>query len=231
MPKFYKEVIQGTSEWSALRAGLPTASGFDNILTPGGKPSKSAEKYLFALLAERMMGHPIVEYTSHWMDRGSQMEAEAVSFYSFTRDTDTVKIGFITNDDGTVGASPDRLVGEDGLLEIKVPSEAVHVSYLLKKAVDSAYYPQVMGQLWISERKWLDILSYHPEMPPALIRVERNEEYIEALSAAVMAFSEVLEQQSAYLEERGWLKERQSSERKLPRLASLEELLKLAGTP
>jgi len=56
-------------------------------------------------------------------------------------------------------------------LEIKIPAEHTHVSYLLKKSVDQAYYPQIQGQLWIAERKWVDILSWHPEMPPALIRV------------------------------------------------------------
>lgn len=201
------DCIQGTSEWLTLRAGIPTASEFDKILTPGGKPSKSAEPYMFALLAERIMGHPRIEAVSRWMDRGSQMEAEAVNFYQFQRDCETVKVGFITNNEGTIGASPDRLVSEEGLLEIKVPSEPVHVSYLIKKSVDSTYYPQVQGQLWIAERQWLDILSYHPEMPPALIRVERDEDYIASLSTAVSAFSQCLEAMSLELIERGWIRE------------------------
>lgn len=203
------DCVQGTTEWSCLRAGIPTASGFDRILTPGGKPSKSAEAYMFSLLAERIMQRPIVEFTSHWMDRGSQMEAEAVNFYQFQRDCETVKVGFITNNEGTIGASPDRLVGEDheGLLEIKVPAEHTHVSYLLKKAVDQTYYPQVQGQLWIAERQWSDILSYHPEMPPALIRVERDEEFIALLSTAVCAFSQCLEEMSRDLMARGWIRE------------------------
>ena len=197
--------IQGSPEWLALRAGIPTASEFDKILTPGGKASASAEKYLFGLLAERMMGHPRIEAVSTWMQRGNEMEAEAVAFYEAQRDLETVPVGFVTNDAETVGASPDRLVGEDGLLEIKVPSDPVHVSYLLKKAVDQAYYPQVQGQLWITERKWADILSYHPEMPPALIRVERDEEFIKLLSEAVEEFSRLLEEAAADLTARGWI--------------------------
>lgn len=158
---------------------------------------------MFSLIAERLMGHPCLEFVSHWMDRGSQMEAEAVNFYEFQRDEKTEKIGFLTNDARTVGSSPDRFVGGDGLLEIKVPKESTHVGYLLKHAVDQAYFPQVQGQLWVSGRRWVDILSYHPEMPPALIRVERDEAYIRLLEAAVSAFSEVLESNYQLLLERG----------------------------
>lgn len=200
------DVAQGTPEWSALRAGIPTASEFSRILTPAGKPSKSAEPYLFSLLAERMMGHPLVEFSSGWMERGSCMETEAVTFYEFQRDLETVKVGFMTTDDGRIGASPDRLVGDRGLLEIKCPAPHTHVGYLLGNSVDAAYYPQVQGQLWISGRDWLDILSYHPEMPPALVRVERDADYIEALDAALRAFSNTLEQLASELETRGWLK-------------------------
>src|SRR3990167_4473163 len=203
-------VVQGSPEWLALRAGIPTASEFDKILTPSGKPSASAEKYLFGLLAERMMGHSRIEAVSTWMQRGNEMEAEAVAFYEAQRDLETVPVGFVTNEAGTIGASPDRLVGNDGLLEIKVPSEAVHVSYLLKKSVDQAYYPQVQGQLWITERKWADILSYHPEMPPALIRVERDEAFIALLAEAVGHFSVLLEEYSADLLKRGWIKPKEA---------------------
>ena len=197
---------QGTTEWLDLRAGIPTSSDFDKVLTPGGKPSKSAEAYLYALLAERMMGHPRIEYMSRWMNRGSQTEAEAVSFYELQRDCETVKVGFITNDAGTIGTSPDRLVGNDGLLEIKVPSEAVHVSYLLRSgsAYDS-YKVQTQGQLWIAERQWNDLLSFHPEMPPAIIRIERDEPFIFLLASALTAFVEELERWTGVLAERGWM--------------------------
>jgi hypothetical protein len=198
------DCIQGTPEWASLRAGKPTSSDFDRIITPKtGKPSSQAESYMFRLIAERLMGHPVVEFVSHWMDRGSQMEAEAVSFYEFQRDLETVKVGFVTDDAGSIGASPDRLVGEDGLLEIKVPAEHTHVGYLLKHAVDQAYWPQVQGQLWITERQWVDILSYHPEMPPALIRVQRDDAYIDLLAAGVQAFAQVLEANYQMMLERG----------------------------
>ena len=200
------DVKQGSPEWLKLRCGLPTASNFDQILTPKGKASAQAERYLHTLLAERIMGHPVIEVVTTWMDRGSQMEAEAVAYYEGQREVDTVKVGFLTNDSGTIGASPDRFVGDDGLLEIKVPKESTHVSYLLTRAVDSAYYPQVQGQLWISGRRWLDILSYHPEMPPALIRVERDDAYMGILSAAVECFADELGRATDDAMARGWIR-------------------------
>lgn len=199
------ETLQGTTEWLALRSGIPTASCFDRILTPKGKPSAQAEKYLWRLLAERIMDHPITEAISYWMGRGLATEAEAVAYYEHVRELDTVPVGLMTNDTATIGASPDRLVGDRGLLEIKVPAEHTHVGYLLTSAVDAEYYPQVQGQLWIAEREWLDIMSYHPEMPPALIRVERDELYIATLARAVEEFSARLESEAATLRERGWI--------------------------
>ncbi len=200
------DVIQGTQEWLALRAGIPTASCFDKILTPTGKASTQAIKYMHQLLAERMMGHPVTEFVSTWMDRGQQLEAEAVAYYELQRDAETIKIGFVTNDDRTIGASPDRFVGHDGLLEIKVPREHTHVGYLLTHEVDAEYRPQVQGQLWVTGRKWADVLSYHPEMPPALVRVERDEAFIAKLSAAIGEFSATLEEEAVRLMGKGWIK-------------------------
>jgi YqaJ-like viral recombinase domain len=199
------DCIQGSADWTSCRSGIPTASNFDKIVTPKGKPSTQADKYMHRLLAERMMGHPVTEFMSTWMGRGLATEAEAVAYYEGIRELETVPVGLLTNDEATIGASPDRLVGDVGLLEIKVPAEHTHVGYLLTRAVDAEYYPQVQGQLWISEREWLDIMSYHPELPPALIRVERDPGYIDVLSCAVWAFSEALEAKAAELRERGWI--------------------------
>lgn len=203
------DVLQGTTAWLSLRAGIPTASSFDRIITKSGKPSSQAEKYMHRLLAERMIGRPVTEVTTFWQGRGLQLESEAVAYYEGVRDQDTSLVGFVTNDDRTIGASPDRLVGENGLLEIKVPAEHTHVSYLLTRGVDAEYYPQVQGQLWVTGRSWLDIMSYHPEMPPALIRVDRDDAFIRVLSAAVTTFSQELERLAAELTEKGWIRARE----------------------
>jgi YqaJ-like viral recombinase domain len=201
------DCIQGSTAWLELRSGIPTASEFDRILTPEGKPSKSAEGYLHQLLAERMLGRPLVGVVTTWMDRGSQTEAEAVAYYELMSELDTVRIGFVTNDDGTIGASPDRLVGADGLLEIKVPKESNHVGYLLGSSM-AKHRPQVQGQLWITGRQWADVMSYNPEMPHALARIHRDEEYIAKLAAAVGAFALALADATESAYARGWIRDR-----------------------
>jgi putative phage-type endonuclease len=200
------DVQQGTTEWLELRAGIPTASQFDLILTPGGKPSKSAERYLYTLLAERCMGHPIVEHVSNWMQRGNQLEQDAVAFYELQADADTVPVGFVTTDDGRIGASPDRLVGDDGLLEIKCPSEYIHMGYALKLgSAYENYKVQVQGQMMVTKREFVDVVSFHPELPTAVIRIERDDKYIALLEPVVEAFSLELERQFEMLVAQGWM--------------------------
>lgn len=192
-------VTQGSPEWLALRSGIPTSSAFDRIVTPSGKPSASARKYMAHLLAEREMGRPLEEHVTLWMQRGKELEGEAVAWYEAQADFDTVAVGFITDDARTVGASPDRLVGEPGLLEIKAPKDSTHAEYLYcdSASVAKDHGPQIQGQLWISGREWVDIMSYHPCMRPALHRVQRDDAFIDALIDHVMAFSAELERRWA----------------------------------
>src|SRR5215831_453947 len=196
--------IQGTTEWLNLRKGIPTASSFHHIVTPKGNYTSAGQyKYMCALIAERLLERPLTEHVSFYMERGSQMEEDAVEFYQLARDCDTVPIGFVTNDDGTVGASPDRFVGDEGSLEIKCPKETVHVSYLLQEGgAYSEYKIQAQGQLWVSERKWVDVLSYHPELPEALVRIERDDKFIEILAHEVTQFVKMVDTNWILLQER-----------------------------
>lgn len=185
-------VAQGSPEWKALRLGIPTASNFHRIIAPKtGKLSAQADAYMAQLVAEALLGIPLDGDASDFMERGSALEAEAVAFYELERGVTTEEVGFCTLDDGSAGCSPDRLVGEDGGLEIKCPTPGVHVQYLLGlDSVSDKYRAQVQGGLWITGRRWWDVCSYHPEMPTALIRVERDEAFIAALSQAVQWFNE-----------------------------------------
>lgn len=194
---------QGSAQWIAARLGLPTASQFSRILTPRTlKPSASAERYLWELLAERIIGQPANDASTKFMERGKAMEAQAVAFYELQRGVDTRRVGFVTRDDGLVGCSPDRFVGDDGLLEIKCASAAVHVGALLGGVTDE-YRAQVQGQLWITGRQWCDLLYFNPEMPPVLTRMERDPEFIAALSQAVGSFAERLADGAHRLAEAG----------------------------
>ncbi len=196
-------VEQGSVEWQMARLGIPTASKFDEIITPKTmKLSSSASKYSHALIAERWLGLPTEGGSSGYAQRGKLVEERARSYYELKRDVDVETVGFICRDDYRVGCSPDGLVGEDGLLEIKVPKVENHVGYLLDE-YGIGYHAQVQGQLWITGRKWVDTLSYHPDMPPALVRIARDEAFITALSVAVDQFLATMDKDIRRLVEAG----------------------------
>lgn len=182
------QCLQGSEQWFAARLGRPTASQFHRIIQPLKlKASTSQGRYMHELLAERLLGQECVDYGSAWMNRGGDMEASAVAWYSL-RGADVRAVGFVTSDDGRIGCSPDRLVSEDGLLEIKCPSAAVHIGHLLGSIGDD-HWAQVQGQLWLTGRKWCDVLSFNPDLPPALVRVERDGAFVAALAEEVERFA------------------------------------------
>ena len=120
MPVFH-DVAQYSEEYDRLKLGIPTSSNFHKIITPQGRPSKQWREYACVLIAERILQRKIEFYNSPAMERGLIVEAEAADWYEFDQDVTVQRVGFITDDDHTVGCSPDRLVGDDGLLEIKAP--------------------------------------------------------------------------------------------------------------
>jgi hypothetical protein len=186
------DVVQGSDEWHAARLGVVTASAISRIVTPKAlKPSAQAEKYMHELLAEWALREQVggVEPTGY-MTRGVEQEDLAARHYAWTHDVEVEVAGFFLRDDGLVGCSPDRLVGSDGLLEIKVPSATGHVANMLggADAVAADYRIQLQSQLWVCERDWVDIFSFNTELPSAEQRVARDEAAIEAISNAVDSF-------------------------------------------
>lgn len=198
------ECEQNSPEWYASRNGIPTASEFKKIITPTGGESRQAEGYANHLIAEMMVGHEVESFESSWMARGKELEVDAAAFYAMNN-ADLVKVGFCTDDAGTMGCSPDRLVGDDGLLEIKVTAPHTHVSYLLSGQVDRDYYPQIQGQLLVTGRKWVDWMSYHAEMPPAIIRVFRDDKYIFEMTKLIANFNKMLNEKKQILTKKGIL--------------------------
>lgn len=188
------DVKQGSQEWINARLGIPTASAFSRILTAKTrKPSASAMKYLCELVAERLIGMPTDGASTDFMLRGSAMEAEAVAAYEFDHDCATQTVGFVMDDSGRWGCSPDRLVGEDGLLEIKCPSAGVHVAALLGM-LDEEHAAQAQGQMWITGRRWVDLMYFNPAMPTHTVRIWRDEEHIGQIAEAVRVFCDRLDE-------------------------------------
>lgn len=194
------DVIQGSPEWLQARCGLVTASRFGDVLAA---PSTSRRKtYLKKLLAERDTGQPQEEYKNDAMAMGNETESFAREYYERVTRTKVIQVGFVR--DGEVGASPDGLIGLDGMIEIKCPYNSTHLDYIIDDKLPSVYVPQVQGQLWICKRKWCDFVSYAPmcRRPIWIIRVERDEKYIEKLQEAVRTFFDELHTLESKLEEK-----------------------------
>lgn len=146
---------QNSPEWEALRVGIPTASLFDKIITPGGTVSTQREAYANRIIGEQMAGHAIEEFKGNgWTDRGHECEQGAVDNFCFTYGVEARKVGLITNDDGTAGCSLDRFVGENWALEVKSPSLHKHVSYMEKGAqlLVKDHWVQLHGQLLLADK-------------------------------------------------------------------------------
>jgi exodeoxyribonuclease (lambda-induced) len=123
------------------------------------------------------------------MQHGIDTETEAKTAYEFVTGSTVEDVGFV--DHPTVamsGASPDGLIGDDGMLEIKCPEPQTHVRNLISGKVDMSYYPQMQGQMLVTGRKWCDWMSYHPDMPPVIVRVHRDNNYLAALTMALAEF-------------------------------------------
>lgn len=182
---------QGTPEWFRARMGIPTASNFHLICTPAkGDYSKSARGYQFRLLAERLLKAPTGSVEGQqWMERGKELEPMAAAKYEFVYETETVPVGFITTDDGLIGASPDRLIkGQAAGLEIKCPAPPTHLEYLFD-GPGADYLPQVQGQLLVAEFERVEFFSYHDRMPHALFLTHRDEDYIKKLRGHLDRFN------------------------------------------
>ena len=184
---------QGTPEWLQDRIGVPTASQFSNIVTCKGERSKQRTKYLYRLAAEKITGTREESYQNAAMLRGIELEPEARKLFEMMTDETVSQVGLCVSDDRKIGCSPDGLIGDNGGIEIKCPSMAVHVEYLLGGKVPSYYFQQVQGSLYVTGREYWWFLSYYPGMKPLLIRSERDEKFLSILAKEIALFSEDLE--------------------------------------
>lgn len=183
------ECEQGTPEWFQSRSGIPTASRFATVLASGrgGAESKTRRKYLLQLAGERLTGQPMESYSNGHMERGKEMEAEARELYALVRDVEPVAVGFMRR--GDAGASPDALIGTDGLLEIKTKLPDLQIEVLLANRLPPEHVAQVQGQIWISGRDWCDFVSYSPGLPLFVTRAHRDDAYIAKLAVEVDTFN------------------------------------------
>lgn len=188
------EIIQGSPEWFEIRCGKATASRIADIVarTKSGY-SASRANYAAQLVAERLTGTVAESFTSAAMQHGTDTEPMARSAYQFYTDADVAQTGFVLHPSiADAGASPDGLVGEVGLVEIKCPNTATHIDTLLNGKVPAKYVAQMMWQMACTGRQWCDFASFDPRLPEAMrlfvLRIERDETMISELEQEVAAF-------------------------------------------
>jgi putative phage-type endonuclease len=184
---------QRSPEWFAVRLGVPTASEFDSIIQIDGKLSRSRQKYLYRLAGEKVAGKAEETYQNAAMLRGIELENEARQAYELIQGVEVEQVGFCLKDG--YGCSPDGLMQKERCgLEIKCPSIAVHVGYLVGGVLPDDYFQQVQGSLLVTGYKWWDFMSYYPGLPPFIIRVTPDKRFLDLLENQLVSFCRELEE-------------------------------------
>ena len=193
-------VEQGSPEWFAQRLGKVTASRVADVIakTKSGY-STSRDNYMAQLICERMTGTVAESYTNAAMQWGTDNEPLARAAYESIKDVLVDEVAMITHPTiEMAGASPDGLVGDDGLVEIKAPQTNTHIDTLLSQIVPGKYITQMQWQMACTGRKWCDFVSFDPRMPEDLRlfikRVERDDKLIAELESEVVKFLKELDE-------------------------------------
>lgn len=207
MPK-QVQAEQRTPEWYAARLGRATASRFTDVMaTIRSGEAAQRRNYRAELLVERLTGQANDMYTSPAMQWGTDNEPLARLQYELETGNEVVETGFWQHDTLMAGASPDGLISETGLIEIKCPNTATHIETLKKREVPKQYVAQVQGQMWITGRTWCDFVSFDPRLPEntqlIIVRVERDEKYIKELADQVELFLQEVDNEIKFLESYG----------------------------
>lgn len=200
---------QRSSEWFAARLGCVTASKVKDVMAKGrgGAPSAARTNYMMQLLCERLTGRQEEGFTSAAMQRGTELEPLARDAYELFAEGDVVETGFVLHQSiQGFGASPDGLVGDVGLLEIKCPNTATHIATLQSGRHDPAYEWQMLAQMACTGRAWVDFVSFDDRLPEELqyacFRYERDEKRIAEMEEEVAAFLEELNHLEQAMRER-----------------------------
>lgn len=203
--KIYDQLEQGTPEWLEARAGLVTASTVGQLITPAKKQlstSETAKSLMHTLIAERITGRVEPIATSRAMERGTLDEPYARAVY-VEHYAPVTEVGFIVNDDHgfKMGYSPDGLVGDDGLIEIKSRSQRIQLQAVLRDEVPAGNMAQMQMGMLVTGRKWCDYISYSGGMALYVKRVFPDPEWFAVIIEAVSAFENTAtEVISKYLE-------------------------------
>lgn len=194
------EFPQGSDEWQQIRCGKITASKITDIMAKlkSGKPSAGRAKYLGQLVAERLTGNKSESFSNDAMQWGVETESQAIAAYEFLNDVEITRYSFVDHPKIMLsGMSPDAEVCDKGGLEIKCPNTATHIDYLTSNKIPKNYIDQMQWQMACKDWEWCDFMSFDPRMPEHLnkliIRVVRDDAYIEEMEMEVIKFNQEIE--------------------------------------
>jgi hypothetical protein len=194
MSKIYRDVEQGSSLWYKLRMGIPTSSMFHKIITPGGKLSEQRKGYMYRLIAERLLLESMSpSITVEWVEHGKEMQPSAEQNFQFQNDVVLERVGFVMDDNGRVGCSPDALIKDrNEAVEIKCPAPWTQIGYLLG-GLGTDYKPQVQGQIAVGGFERVHFYAYHDRMPAVHLVTLPDPSYLKILVRLVSDFCEELD--------------------------------------
>lgn len=189
----YHNIKQNSPEWLDVRKGKFTASTFKNLFMT--KTTQGYNDEIMKVVYERLTGESPENFVGDYMNRGKELEPIAKEKYMMETFNDVEESGFFELNEW-IGCSPDGLIGNDGLIEIKCPKYSTMINYLLSGKLPSEYKYQVQGQLWVTKRLWCDFYAYHPKLKSIIVRIVPDakifDELFEETNIAIEKAKEIL---------------------------------------
>ena len=182
---------QRTEDWYNIRKGKMTASNAETIIANG----KGLETYIYNLMAEYYSSAEKENYINADMQRGIDLEPEARLEFEFYTGLDVQEVGFVEYNE-FIGVSPDGLIGDDGLIEIKCPNDSIYFKLLLNDNIKPEYIAQMQMQMYITDRQYCYFVSYNPNFEKSLYikKITRDEEMIEKLKKGLDKGTELIKE-------------------------------------
>jgi len=193
MPIILNDIVQGSPEWFAAKAGSVGASQIDKIITTKGEPSKQRTEYMMQLAGERITGRCEETFQSLAMQNGIEREAAARSLFEMINGVAVQQVGIVFKDESRVShCSPDGLVDPKAGLEMKNPLMKTHVKYLLAGKLPTDYFSQIQMSLYVTERETWNFMSCYEGIKPLIIECHRDEVFLGKLERELTIFNEEL---------------------------------------
>lgn len=172
IPCYFYDITQGTDEWNNIRAGKFTASTIPALFMK--ESTKGYQDLIKRIAYERISGKPVESFKSEWMQRGNEIEAQAIEEYSAVMFVDVVRVGFVEVDEWC-GCSPDGLIGDDGLIQVKCPKWNTFFDYKTIEDIDKDYIIQCQTEMLFTGRKWNDLYVYDPNLESKTFKIMADE--------------------------------------------------------